>query len=654
MFRATSQPGDVLLSVRTAAPIVIGGLTVETEDIFVFRPDTAGDYSSGTFLMFLDASDTTIPDMQAFTLVEQTTTVGVGGGAITVNAGDILYATGLDANIYRFVSTSYGDTTAGVSSTLIEGADIGINANINALELIENDIAIDGVQLTAGQLLVSINADDATVGNNNISVGEVDVFMLDVTSAGVATAANATLLFDGSDVGLDQASEDVNSFAIFANHQAPSITGLASDRLDYLQNSGAQHIDQGNDAVVADIDSADFDGGNLTVSITVNGDGSEDVLSIRDEGNGAGQIGLSGGNVTYEGTLIGTAVGGTGGADLVITFNANATPLAVSALVRRVTYNNSDGADPTFGTRTIEFTLDDGDGNVSVNYDTTVAVQSHNEASAVWLSTQDPVSNSGAPGLDSWDDAEVLGIGNPDLRFGLGTTNGTFSSVFNTEDFGAPDIDAMHYVSRDMTVGTNNFQLFQGDVLVSLEAGATLTSSNSLAVAKDDIFIFRPDTPGDYSSGTFLMFFDSSLAWDDDDIQAFTLVEQDTTVGVGAGSITLLAGTLLFNDGDSDIFNITPGDLGAATTAGSWDTLINGSDIGFDGIIDAIELIERDIMVGDTLLTSGQILVSLADDDGDIGSNSTSADREDVFILDVVTVGASTVANVTPFFDGGA
>ena len=52
---------------------------------------------------------------------------------------------------------------------------------------------------------------------------------------------------------------------------------------------------------------------DLGHAIAAGGDPSEDVLSIRDEGSLAGQIGFDGLNVTYGGVPIGTAAGGSGG-----------------------------------------------------------------------------------------------------------------------------------------------------------------------------------------------------------------------------------------------------------------------------------------------------------------------------------------------------
>ena len=127
------------------------------------------------------------------------------------------------------------------------------------------------------------------------------------------------------------------------------IAALNGDALTYNEGSGALVIDQGVGASVSDVDSPNFDGGTLTVSIMAGGAPAEDVLGIRNEGMAAGQIGVAGADVSFGGVIFGTFAGGSGGADLVVTFDPDATPAAVSALLRNITYNNTDAATPTAG-----------------------------------------------------------------------------------------------------------------------------------------------------------------------------------------------------------------------------------------------------------------------------------------------------------------
>ena len=117
------------------------------------------------------------------------------------------------------------------------------------------------------------------------------------------------------------------------------------------------------DVSVQDLDSANLAGGQLTVEVSANSY-STDVLGIRNVGTAAGQIGVSGSDVTYGGTIIATLTGGTGQTPLVFTLNSSATPTIVQTLLRNVTFS-SLSANPSTRPRTVRLTLTDGDGGVS-------------------------------------------------------------------------------------------------------------------------------------------------------------------------------------------------------------------------------------------------------------------------------------------------
>ncbi len=163
-------------------------------------------------------------------------------------------------------------------------------------------------------------------------------------------------------------------------NDAPTIGGLAGDTLGYAEGDGTVLIEQGGNAAVVDLDSTDFGGGSLTVSLVAGSNPAEDVLSIRNEGLGAGQIGVAGANLSYGGVPIGSFAGGSAGAALVVSLNASATPGAVSALLNNVTFTESNATNPTLGGRTARFVLDDGDGGTSSSYDAFVVVSGVNDA----------------------------------------------------------------------------------------------------------------------------------------------------------------------------------------------------------------------------------------------------------------------------------
>ncbi len=112
-----------------------------------------------------------------------------------------------------------------------------------------------------------------------------------------------------------------------------------------------------------DSESPNFDTGELTVQFKGKST-PNDRLSIRNQGNNQGEVGINGKDVTYEGTLIGTFKGGEGTKPLIVTFNTNATREAAEAVVRSITYQNIS-ENPNPDTRTIEVKITDGDGGIT-------------------------------------------------------------------------------------------------------------------------------------------------------------------------------------------------------------------------------------------------------------------------------------------------
>ncbi len=190
----------------------------------------------------------------------------------------------------------------------------------------------------------------------------------------------------GIPVVVNDGASDSNSFSlnvtVTAVNDAPVIANLADDILAYTQGEPARVIDQSSDASAADGDSPNFDTGMLTVSLPVGMIAGEDQLGIRSQGLAAGQIGVSGANITYN-PLLGTGAvsigsfsgGGAGGGNLVVTFNVSANAEAVSALLHNITYINSNSVNPTGTERKARFVLTDGDGGTSVNNDATIMIE---------------------------------------------------------------------------------------------------------------------------------------------------------------------------------------------------------------------------------------------------------------------------------------
>ena len=191
-------------------------------------------------------------------------------------------------------------------------------------------------------------------------------------------------------------SENLHTAAISvtAVNDAPEVVNLDGDTLNYAEGDGAVVMEQAGDVLVSDVDSSNFSGGSLVVEIDSGGQAAEDLLSIRNQGTDTGQIGVSGSDVTYGGTVIGTISGGTGITPLNVVFNSNAISVAVTALVQNITYENTNLTTPTAGARSVVIDITDGDGGASLTQNLTINVTAVNDAPIVDLNGTDGAGNN--------------------------------------------------------------------------------------------------------------------------------------------------------------------------------------------------------------------------------------------------------------------
>jgi Ca2+-binding RTX toxin-like protein len=164
--------------------------------------------------------------------------------------------------------------------------------------------------------------------------------------------------------------------------------------------------------------------------LVVSGLLAEDRVSVQSQGNGAGQIGVSGATISYGGVAFGTAAGGVG-ESFTVTFNASATVAAVDALIQRLAYGNV--SDTPTATRRLSLDVVDGAGN---------------GFPPVGLGTVQPLSGAGNPfaGIDvGYVSAPAFldldGDGDLDLISGNG--NGTLLAWRNTGSAAAPVFTAL-------------------------------------------------------------------------------------------------------------------------------------------------------------------------------------------------------------------
>jgi hypothetical protein len=259
----------------------------------------------------------------------------------------------------------------------------------------------DSVVFTTGVLAAEFTAggdaaDRLIVQPQGSAAGEIDVVGTDVSFGGVVIGtvtgpgtSSSPLLVLLNDQATVAATQALIRRLAFRNDAVPPVEGQRTVRMTLTDGTGSTSLPVSTTITVqavneppvvvlpgsgvswtegaapheiapagtiSDGDATDFDGGSLTVSVTA-GQGDE-VLSLRDDGLGVGQIGISGSDVLYGGVPIGTVSGGTA-APLIVVFNAASTPAVAQAVLRAVRFNTTNQV-LFASTRTVQVVANDG------------------------------------------------------------------------------------------------------------------------------------------------------------------------------------------------------------------------------------------------------------------------------------------------------
>jgi len=246
------------------------------------------------------------------------------------------------------------------------------------------------------------------------------------------------------------------------NNSAPVITGVGGAAVPYTRNAPAVPV--ATAAVVNDADNLNFAVGTLTARISNNATAS-DRLSIANVGNGAGQIGVNGSNVSYGGTVIGTFSGGDGSNPLQILLNAKADKVAVQALVRRISFNTA-GSSTSNATRTVSFTLADGDGGVSTAVSQDVTISDGGNRAPVLDATANPTLGSLLEGATNPSGISVAAM----------VVNGSIT------DADGAAVEAIAITALNSSLGTWQYRLSGGMTWLSIDAPSINSQTNELAL----------------------------------------------------------------------------------------------------------------------------------------------------------------------------
>jgi hypothetical protein len=302
-----------------------------------------------------------------------TLTLQVNDGGNTGTGGSLI---GTDTSTINITAVNDAPVAA-ITPTEYDGSpNVAINLKNNGLSVsdVDGNSGSETVTLsvTSGTFTVTTGGSGAGVAGNGTSL---------VTITGTTAQINALLNTDGTSTvsfvdavggtktltllihdngntgGGDLNAQDTASI-VLDNPPVVDLNGATAgtgSTLSYTENAAASAIAPTGTAT--DTDSADFNGGSLTVHFSANG-AAEDQLSILTDGT----VTVSSGTVSVGGLAIGTVSGGANGTDLLVSFNTtDATPSSVSTLIEHIGYaNNSDN--PSTASRSVTFLVDDGDG----------------------------------------------------------------------------------------------------------------------------------------------------------------------------------------------------------------------------------------------------------------------------------------------------
>jgi murein DD-endopeptidase MepM/ murein hydrolase activator NlpD len=265
-------------------------------------------------------------------------TTGVGNGQIKVTQN------GSDISDNRTTAFDFGSAAQG-------GAAVSQIFTINNVG--SAPLGLSGLALPPGFALHGSFP-------SSILPGSSSSFTIDLTTAVVGSKFGA-IQFSTTDPDSPTFNFNVSGTVTGSSPAAAPVLSISGPALAYTKFGQAMLIKPA--AMLTDADSANFDGGTLTAEFT-SISSTADILGIQNGGSDAGQISISGAMVSYGGVPIGILADGSSGTPLSVSFNSAATPDAVQALIRSITFSTT-ATHPENLSRYVRLSVTDESGNLS-------------------------------------------------------------------------------------------------------------------------------------------------------------------------------------------------------------------------------------------------------------------------------------------------
>lgn len=308
-------------------------------------------FGSNSFTSSVNKLGTSVPETLTGTSAADNMVGGRGNDVLVGNGGADVLIGGQGDDVLSFSTLDFRRIKGGTGKDTLRfaGSNLGLKLSDPRLDVFET-IDLTG---TGNNLLVVKKADVLRAFNDTIVVrGNAG----DRVNYGTGWAQAANQVIGGITYYVfTQGTAKLKVQVGVTVNRAPVIAGFGG-QVTVSQNGPAVILD--SNVTVTDVDSSNFAGGSLTVAIISNSEVA-DRIEIKNTGDAAGQIGISGNTIKYGNKIIGTFAGTT---TLLVTLNGNATPQAVQALLRNVTFKTTSISSAI---RTVQVKLNDGDGLIS-------------------------------------------------------------------------------------------------------------------------------------------------------------------------------------------------------------------------------------------------------------------------------------------------
>ncbi|MFO0425041.1 MAG: FG-GAP-like repeat-containing protein [Planctomyces sp.] len=315
------------------------------------------------------------------------------------------------------------------------------------------------------------------------------------SSAPEILARTITVQVSDGDGGIsNQPSKTVTVVAV---NDPPTLSGSTSV-LTYF--SGGARLFIAADAVVRDPDTSNLSAAVLTARLA-SGGSVLDRLRIQHQGTGPGLVGVSGALISFGDIRVATMAGGTGEDPLTVRFNASATLEAATAVLRNLVFY-SISTNPGDQTRTVEMTMNDGQGGSSNPLSRQILVKSTNvPPSVTGFDTLVTYVEGAVPAILDTNavvtdpDSANFATGQLTAAFASGGTSLDRLSVRNQGTAaGQIGVNGTSITWGGVTIGTFNGGIGATPLRISFNSAAGLTAVQ--AVIRNLTYQYSGDNPG--------------------------------------------------------------------------------------------------------------------------------------------------------------